>query len=190
MWYRVASRKNEALGQREGCHKEKYPSMEDFEQYMEDKYLFSRQPRTLDTIERFDRTLRARGRRMDCEDCGRYNNIDSCSSCRLYNDETSYILGKQAALVEAVKKEKLEEVSQEMDNWCAKRTATVQGLTYKLGRTEASRRDDYKRAEYDPNGRHLLWERRPETLVTEPRLRPEDKQPRRGMTGRPERQPR
>ena len=157
LWYRVSSHKNATLGRREGFRKARYPAEEDFEQYMEDKYLFSRQPITITTIERFDKVLRDRDRRTDCEDCGRYNNIDSCSSCRLYNDETSYILGKQAALVEAVKRKKLEEVAQEMDNWCAKRTATVQGLAYKLGQTEASRKDDYKRAEYDPNEGYLAW---------------------------------
>ena len=159
LWYRVSSHKNATLGRREDFRKARYPSEEDFEQFMEDRYLFSRLPPTIAMIERLDEILRDRDRRTDCEDCGRYNNIDSCSSCRLFHDETSYILGKQAALVEAVKRKKLEEVAQEMDNWCAKRTATVQGLSYKLGQTEASRRDDYKRAEYDPNEgyRYLAW---------------------------------
>ena len=157
LWYRVTSHKNATLGRREGFRKARYPAEEDFEQYMEDKYLFSRLPPTITTIERLDKVLRDRDRRADCEDCGRYNNIDSCSSCRLFHDETSYILGKQEVLVEAVKRKKMEEVAQEMDNWCAKRTATVQGLAYKLGQTEASRKDDYKRAEYDPNEGYLAW---------------------------------
>ena len=159
LWYRVSSHKNATLGRREDFRKARYPSEEDFEQFMEDKYLFSRLPPTIAMIERLDEILRDRDRRMDCEDCGRYNNIDSCSSCRLFHDETSYILGKQEVLVEAVRKKKVEEVTQEMDEWCAKRVATIHGLAYKMGRAEASRRDDYKRADYDPKEgyRYLAW---------------------------------
>merc|ERR1711983_521875 len=44
-----------------------------------------------------------------------------------------------------------------MDNWCAKGTATVQGLAHKLDRTEASRRDDYEQADRDPIEEYLAW---------------------------------
>ena len=152
LWYRVSSHKNATLGRREDFRKARYPSEEDFEQFMEDRYLFSRLPPTIAMIERLDEILRDRDRRMDCEDCGRYNNIDSCSSCRLFHDETSYLLGKQEDLVETVRKKKVEEVTQEMDEWCAKRVAIIR-------RAEASRRDDYEQADYDPKEgyRYLAW---------------------------------
>ena len=152
LWYRVSSHKNATLGRREDFRKARYPSEEDFEQFMEDRYLFSRLPPTIAMIERLDEILRDRDRRMDCEDCGRYNNIDSCSSCRLFHDETSYLLGKQEDLVETVRKKKVEEVTQEIDEWCAKRVAIVR-------RAEASRRDDYERADHDPKEgyRYLAW---------------------------------
>ena len=165
-WQRVASRKNATLGRREGFRKERYPTVEEFEQYMEDKYLSSRQPRTPTTPERFDKTLRDRGRRTDSEDCGRYDNTNSCSRRRQYNDKTSYILGKQAALVETVGfigrelvrlsrsgageedchpdggqslESELEEVAQELD------------------RTEAGRRDDSEQVGRDLIEGYLAW---------------------------------
>ena len=184
LWYRVSSHKNATLGRREDFRKARYPSEEDFEQFMEDRYLFSRLPPTIAMIERLDEILRDRDRRMDCEDCGRYNNIDSCSSCRLFHDETSYLLGKQEDLVETVRKKKVEEVTQEMDEWCAKRVATIHGLAYKMGRAEASRRDDYERADYDPKEgyRYLAWRKaafpKDEVCPVDEEAAPSDDRPR------------
>ena len=165
-WQRMTSRKNATLGRREGFRKERYPTVEEFEQYMEDKYLSSRQPRTPTTPERFDKTLRDRGRRTDCEDCGRYDNINSCSRCRQYNDETSYILGKQAALVETVGFVGRELVrlarSGAGEKGChpdggQPLELELEEVAQELDRTEAGRRDDYEQADRDPIEEYLAW---------------------------------
>ena len=165
-WQRVASRKNATLGRREGSRKERYPTVEEFEQYMEDKYLSSRQPRTPTTPERFDKTLRDRGRRTDCEDCGRYNNINSCSRCRLYNDKTSYILGKQAALVETVGFVGRELVrlarSGAGEKGChpdggQPLELELEEVAQELDRTEAGRRDDSEQVGRDLIEGYLAW---------------------------------
>ena len=160
------SRKNTTLGRREGPRKERYPTMEEFEQYMEEKYRSSRQSRTPTTPERFDKTLRDRGRRMDSEDCGRYDNTNSCSRRRQYNDKTSYNLGKQAALVETVgfvgrelvrlARSGAEETGCHPDGGQSLESE-LEEVAQELDRTEAGRKDDSEQVGRDLIEGYLAW---------------------------------